>query len=51
LPCGERLVAEVGIAGECGLRLRVGVFGEVVEDEDDLVLDVEAGVAVVAEAL
>ena len=44
-PCcraAQRLVTEIGVAGERGLRLRVGVFGEVVEDEDDLVLDVEA---------
>src|SRR5207247_10879164 len=51
LPRRERLVSKVGVAGERGLRLRIRVFREVVEDEDDLVLHVEACVAVVAEPL
>ena len=47
----ERLVAKIGIARERRFGLGVGVFGEVVEDEDDLVFHVKACVAVVAEVL
>jgi hypothetical protein len=45
------LVAQVGVARERGPRLGVGVFREVAKHDDDLVLDVEALVAVVAEVL
>ncbi len=51
LASGLRLVAQVGIARQDRSRLLVGVFGEVAKDDDDLVLDVEPGVAVVAEVL
>ena len=45
------LVAKVGVARENGARLLVGVFREVTEHHDNLVLHLEAGVAVVAEVL
>ena len=48
---GRRLVAEIGVARENPLRLRLGVLRKISQDEDDLVLDVQAGVAVVAEIL
>ena len=51
LPRGHGLVAEVGVAREDRARLLVRVLGEVAQDDDDLVLDVERGVAVVAEVL
>ena len=47
----HRLVAKVGVARQDGPRLLVGVLGEVAQHDDDLVLDVERGVAVVAEVL
>ena len=51
LSCRHGLVPEVGIPRENRARLLVGVLGEVAEDDDDLVLDVERGVAVVPEVL
>ena len=45
------LVPQVRVAGEYGLRLLIRVLGEVTKHEDDPILDVEAGVAVVAEIL
>ena len=47
----HRLVSQIGIAGEDALGLAVGVFGEVPQDEHNLVFDVEASVAVVPEVL
>ena len=47
----HRLVAQVRVARENRPRLLIGVLGEIAQDEDDLVLDVEPGVAVVAEVL
>ena len=46
-----RLVAKIGVPGENRLRLRLRILGEVAQHEDDLVLHVERGVAVVAETL
>ena len=51
LPGLHRLVAQVGVARQDGPRLLIGVLGEVAQDDDDLVLHVERGVAVVAEVL
>ena len=51
LPCRHRLVAQVGISREDRLRLQIGILGKVAQDENDLVLDVEASVAVVSEIL
>ncbi len=51
LASGLRLVAQVGIARQDQSCLLVGVFGEVAKDDDDLVLDVESGITVVAEVL
>src|SRR5262249_50216190 len=51
LPRGERLVAEVRIARQDTLGLLIRVLGEVAQDENDFVFDVEPGVAVVAEVL
>jgi hypothetical protein len=48
---GERFVPEVGVPGENRARLQVGVFREIAQDHDDLVLHVQAGVAVVVQAL
>ncbi len=46
----ERLVAQARVAGERRPQIGVGILREVAQDDDDLVLDVERGVAVVAEA-
>ncbi len=46
----ERLVAQAGLPGESGAAIRVDVLRGVAQDEDDLVFDVEAGVAVVRSA-
>ena len=51
LPRRLRLVAKVRVAREDRARLLIGVFREIAEHDDDLVLDVEALVAVVAEVL
>jgi hypothetical protein len=51
---GERgpvSTSKAGVAGKNGARLLIRVFGEVAQDHDDLVLDVEPHVAVVAEVL
>ena len=51
LPGGHRLVTEIRVARENLPCLLIGVFGKVPEDQDDLVLDVQRGVAVVPEVL
>ena len=47
----HRLVPQVAVPCENALGLLIGVLGKVAEDQNDLVLDVQCGVAVVAEAL
>src|SRR6185436_7055051 len=51
LPRGLRLVTKIRVAREDPARLLIGILGEVSEDDDDLVLDVETLIAVVAEVL
>ena len=51
LPGGHGLVAQIGVARENLPRLLIRVLRKVAEGEHDLVLDVERGVAVVAEVL
>ena len=51
LPRGHRLVAQVGIARQDRARLLIRVLGEVPQHQDDLVLHIERGVAVVPEVL
>ncbi len=51
LPRGHCLVAQIGIAREDAFRLLVGVLREVPQHDDDLVLHVKRGVAVVPEVL